>query len=146
MAQQAKPTYYDTLTPYINIEHTGIQYTTCRDFQHISRHKGLRQIIHNPGTADRYIALETPNPIVSKASFIYYDVPKMEENRLDLISHRFFGSAQYAWIISYFNDIDDGYTVHEGQRLKIMKQFSALFNKHEILAPIPAHQLNLGTE
>ena len=146
MAQQPKPIWYDTLVAYITIEHTGIQYTTCRDFDHISRHKGLRQIIHHPVDDDRYVSLEVPNPIISKLTFIYYTVPKMEENRLDLIAHKFFGSAQYSWIISYFNDIDDGYTVHEGQKLKILKQFTGLFNKHEILAPIPAMQLNLGTE
>lgn len=141
-----KPIYYDTLTPYKTIEHTGIQYTVCRDYKHISRYRGLRQVVHNPYDTNRFIALETPNPLLTNAEFLYYDVPASEENRLDLIANKFFGSAQYSWIISYFNGIEDGYTVWEGQRLKILKNFTELFDVGELLAPIPALQLNLGEE
>ncbi len=144
--QFVKPIYYDTLVPYAECEHRGIQYTVCRDYDHISRYRGLRQVIHNPDDSDRFIALEIPNSIVSNAEFLYYDVPSTEENRLDIIAYKFFGSAQYSWIISYFNDIEDGYTVYEGQRLKILKNFTDLFNTGELLAPIPALTLNLGTE
>lgn len=141
-----KPIYYDTFIPYQTIEHTGIQYNVCYDFNHISRYKGLRQLTHNPSDDDRFIALETPNSITSNAKFIYYDVPRMEENRLDLIAYKFYGSAQYSWIVAYFNDIEDGFTVNEGQRLKILENFTELFNSGELLAPIPALQLNLGSE
>ncbi|MCM1222698.1 MAG: hypothetical protein NC548_50400 [Lachnospiraceae bacterium] len=141
-----KPIYYDTLQPYGVVEHTGIEYTVCRDFSHISRYKGLRQLVHNPQESDRFITLETPNPLITNARFRYYDVPATEENRLDLIAYKFFGSAQYSWVISYFNSIDDGFTVVEGQRLKILDNFTDLFSKGELLASIPALQLNLGTE
>ncbi|MCM1226435.1 MAG: hypothetical protein NC320_03290 [Clostridium sp.] len=141
-----KPIYYDTLQPYGVVEHTGIEYTVCRDYDHISRNMGLRQVVHNPQETDRFVALETPNPIITNAKFRYYDVPASEENRLDLIANKFFGSAQYSWIISYFNNIEDGFTVTEGQRLKILENFTDLFNKGELLASIPALTLNLGTE
>ena len=141
-----KPIYYDTTTPYISVEHTGIQYTVCRDFKHISRYKGLRQLIHNPVSLERFITLETPNPVVTNGRFTYYDVPATEENRLDLIAYKFFGSAQYSWVISYFNNIEDGFTVREGQRLRILENFTELFNVGELLAPIPAMQLILGAE
>lgn len=144
--QNTKPIYYNTLVPYCTVKHTGIQYAVCRDYNHISRYKGLRQIVHNSNDNDRFIALETANPIVSNAKFIYYDVPATEENRLDLIANKFFGSPQYSWIISYFNDIEDGYTVSEGSRLKILKNFTDLFNTGNLLAPIPALILNLGSE
>lgn len=138
---------YNTLIPYRVLEHNGIQYTTCRDFNHVSRCKGLRQVIHNPEESTRFIALETPNAFVSNnVDVVYYDVPAHEENRLDLIAHKFLGSAQYSWVISYFNGIEDGYTVNEGQRLQIPKTISSLFNTGEILAPISALQLNLGEE
>lgn len=141
-----KPIYYDTLIPYQEIDYHGIQYTVCRDFDNISRYRGLRQIVHDPNESTRYITLETQNTVTSNAKFEYYDVPLSEENRLDLISNRFFGSPQYSWVISYFNDIEDGYTVHEGQRLRILKNITALFNSGELLAPISAMQMNLGTE
>lgn len=141
-----KPIYYDTTKPYKEIEHTGISYSVCRDFDYISRYRGLRQIVHNPDDADRFVTLETPNSFISNAKFNYYDVPATEENRLDLIAHKFFGSAQYSWIMSYFNDIPDGFSVAEGQRIKILANFTELFNKGELLASIPALQLNLGSE
>lgn len=141
-----KPIYYDTLKPYTVIKHSGIEYSVCRDYNHICRYKGLRQIVHNPNTSNRFLTLETPNPITTNAEFIYYDVPAQEENRIDLIANKFYGSAQYSWIISYFNGIEDGFTVYEGQRIKILKNFTSLFAKGELLASIPALQLNLGSE
>lgn len=138
--------YYNTTTPYKILDHKGIWYSTCRDFNHISRYKGLRQIIYNANGDDRDVTLETPSIKSTILQFIYYDVPTTEENRLDIIAYKFFGSAQYSWIISYFNDIPDGYTVFSGQRLKIVKNFTQLFNKGEILSSIPPMQLQLGSE
>lgn len=139
--------FYDTLVPYKVIDHKGIQYTVCRDFDSISRYKGLRQVIHNPNDTDRFIALETPNAFhTNEIAVTYYDVPAQEENRLDIIAHKMLGSAQYSWVIAYFNGIEDGFTVREGQRLKIPKTISSLFSSGEILAPISALQLNLGSE
>jgi hypothetical protein len=141
-----KPEYYNTLKPYKIIPHTMIDYTTCREFNHISRYRGLRQIIHNPDGEDRFIALENTNPFSTSLAFQYYEVPLSEENRLDLIAKKFYGSPQYSWIISYYNQIEDGYSVREGQKLLILKNFTDLFANGELLAPIPAMQLNLGSE
>lgn len=136
----------DTLTPYCEVEHKGIQYTTCRDFSHISRHACLRQVVHNPGYSDRFVALETANGFASHSEVIYHDVKSHEENRLDILAYQYLGSAQYAWVIALFNSIEDGYTIREGQRLAVPKSLSSLFNNGEILAPVPATQLNLGSE
>lgn len=137
----------DTLTPYKSVEHTGIEYGVCREFNHISRCKGLRQLVHNPSDEDaRFVALETPNPFTTSTAVVFYDVPAHEENRLDVIAHRYLGSASYAWVLAYFNGIEDGFTVREGQRLQIPATFSSLFNEGEVLAAIPPLQLNLGSE
>ena len=69
-----------------------------------------------------------------------------EENRLDLIANTYLGSATYSWVIAYFNQIEDGYTVREGQTLIIPKTITSLFSDGEILAPITALALNLGEE
>ena len=140
------PVNYNTLIPYRVIEHTGIEYTVCRDFNHISRYKGLRQIVHDPTSYSRFITLESPNPFSTSAEFEYYEVPLSEQNRLDLIAYKFYGAAQYSWIIAYYNGIEDGFTVLEGQKLRILKNFTTLFSKGELLAPIPAMQLQLGSE
>ena len=138
----------DTLTPYDVVESNGgIQYGVCRDFSHISRYRGLRQLVHNPDSIpDRFVALETPNSITINAEVTYYDVPHIEENRLDLIAYNTLGDPTYSWVIAYFNGIADGFTVHQGQRLAIPKSITALFNKGELLASISPSMLNLGSE
>lgn len=138
---------YDINHPYQEIPYEGIQYTNCRDFGHISRYKGLRQVVHNPDNTDeRYMALETVNPFTTNADVDYYEVPSRYENRLDIIAYEELGSASYAWVIAYFNNIEDGFSVHEGQLIKIPKNISSLFNNGEILQTVPALGLNLGSE
>lgn len=140
--------WYNTLIPYRTIPYYGIQYSVCRDYNHISRYRGLRQIIHNPNnTDDRFVALETPNPFVTHNQNVkYYEVHPTEENRLDLIANKFYGNPNYGWIISYFNGIPDGYTVHSGQKLMIPNAVTDLFSKGEILQSVSPTALNLGTE
>lgn len=142
-----KPVYYNTLVPYQIAPHGGIQYLVCRDFNHISRYKGLRQLAHNYNdNATRFVTLETPNQVSSNAECKYYDVPYTEVNRLDIISNKFYGTPNYSWVIAYVNGIEDGFTVREGQHLKIPNSITNLFNKGELLAAIPPLQLNLGVE
>lgn len=138
--------FYNTLVPYKTLDYKGIQYASCRDFNHISRYRGLRQVIHSPNEPDRLVTLETPNPFITNTDVNYYEVSADTENRLDVIAYRFLGSAQYAWVIAYFNGIEDGFTCREGQRLAIPKSISSLFNTGEILQAIPASTLNLGKE
>lgn len=136
----------NTLVPYREVEHIGIQYSTCRDYEHISRHRGLRQLVHGPDSRERFIALETSNPFLSNTEVVYHEVKAHEENRLDLIANMYLGSPTYSWVIAYFNSIEDGFTAREGQKLAIPKSISSLFNKGEMLAPVSALQLNLGEE
>lgn len=136
----------NTLTPYKVIDYNGIQYGVCRDFDHISRYRGLRQVVHNPTQTDRFIALENTNEFQTQLKVVYYEVKPDEENRLDLIAHRQLGNASYAWIIAYFNDIQDGFSVHAGDRVKLPNAISDLFNKGELLASINPTMLNLGEE
>lgn len=136
----------DTYKPYDSVERDEIQYTVCRDYNHISRYRGYRQVIHEGSTPDRFVALETNNPFHSNTKINYYTVPASRENRLDIIAQEQLGSANYAWVIAYFNNISDGFTVREGQTIAIPTSISSLFSKGEILAPVSAIQLNLGTE
>jgi len=139
--------WYNTLIPYKKLEHLGIQYTTCRDFDHISRYRGLRQVTHCPGTDDIYVTLEIPNPFITHdTTTSYYEVPVIEENRLDLIAYKFLGNSCYSWVISYLNGIEDGFTVRAGTKLRIPKSITSLFNKGELLQSVSPVQLNLGTE
>ena len=138
----------NTLSPYEELPDDYIQYTVCRDFDHISRYRNIRQVVHLPeDTTDRYIALEVPNPIQgTDLDFVYHEVTPNEENRLDIISYNYYGTATYSWVISYFNNIQDGYTVHPGQTLKMPKDISSLMTTGNLLQSVTALRLNLGTE
>lgn len=135
-----------TADSYAVVEREDIQYTYCRDFDHISRYKGLRQVIHQGQLPSRYVALESPNAFETRSNVSYYTVPANRENRLDLIAQELLGSADYKWVIAYFNNLSDGFTVREGMTLQIPKTISSLFESGELLAPIQAVRLNLGTE
>lgn len=136
----------DLTVPYDIITHEGIVYSVCKDFNHISRYRNLRQVVHLPDSADRYVTLETTNPFVTNTEIKYHEVTIEEENRLDLIAAKELGSATYGWVIAYFNHIEDGYTVRENQKLIIPNSVTALLSNGEILAPITALKLNLGEE
>ena len=138
--------FSDLNEPYKEVERDPIQYTYCVDFDHISRYRGLRQVIHQGKSDDRFIALETPNQFVSNADVKYIVVPHHLENRLDLIAYKYLGSAKYAWVIAYFNGIQDGYSVVEGTQLAIPTSITALFESGELLQSIGATKLNLGSE
>lgn len=139
--------FYDTLVPHKTIEYKGIHYTVCRDYSHISRYRGLRQVVFMPDDPERFTALETANAITSnKLPVKFHTVTVTEENRLDLIAYKELGSVSYAWVIAYMNRIVDGYTVHEGQRLTIPINITSLFSKDELLAPVSPSALNLGSE
>ena len=136
----------DLTIPYKTLEHEGIAYSVCRDFDHISRYRDLRQVVHCPNAADRYVTLETVNPFVTHTEVKYHEVTVQEINRLDLIADKELGSATYSWVIAYFNKIEDGYTVREGQRLIMPTSVTALLSSGEVLAPVVATKLNLGEE
>lgn len=136
----------NTLVPYYKVEYDGIQYGVCRDFPHITQYRNLRQVVHNPSRDDRFVALETVNPFLAELEVEYYDVPDAEENRLDIIAYKKLGSATYAWVLVYLNNIEDGYTVHGGQQLAIPKSFNSLFDRGEILAPVSLNVPNLSEE
>lgn len=137
----------DLTKPYKVLPNNGIVYSTCRDFNHISRYRDLRQVVLDSGTPYRKTILETTNPFVTHLDVTYHEVTINEENRLDLIADTELGSATYGWVLAYFNHIADGYSAIEGQKLIVPEQgVTALLNNGEILAPIPYTKLNLGEE
>lgn len=138
---------HDTTRPYKEVEYRGIEYTVCKDFGHISRYKKLRQIIHFLEGTKRFKTLEIQNYYdYTNLKVEYYEVTVQTENRLDLISYKYFGTPNYSWIISYINGISDGYTVFEGQMLMIPVALSDLFGSGSVLAAVSPTSLNLGTE
>lgn len=136
----------DTWTAYKEVKRDPIQYSYCVDYNHISRYRGLRQVIHQGLSDDRYIALETVNSIPESSDVRYYIVPHDRENRLDLIAQEQLGSSTYSWVIAYYNKLQDGFTVVEGTKLAIPLSISSLMQKGQLLESVSAIQLNLGSE
>ena len=136
----------DLTLPYKEIQHNGISYQSCVGYNHISRYRNLRQVSHRLDNG-RYTTLETVNPFITNTEVKYHEVTATEINRLDLIAEKELGSATYSWVLAYFNGIEDGYTVREGQKLIFPRGgVTALLNGGEILASIPPLKLNLGEE
>lgn len=131
---------------YKEVERDPIQYTYCVEYDHICRYRGLRQVVHQGLSEDRYVALETVNTIPDGVDLRYYVVPHKYENRLDLIAQEQLGSATYAWVIAYINKIQDGFTCIEGTKLAIPISISSLFNRGQVLESVTATTLNLGSE
>lgn len=153
--------YYDTLVPYpentdYQRNRMNIQYSNCCEYTHISRYSCLREINHSykvpkgkgEYAINQFSALESVNPIHSNMDVVYYTVRAEEENRLDLIAAKYLGSARYAWVIAYINEIHDGFSVFEGTRLKIPASRSviSLMDSGEMLEAINPLMLNLGEE
>lgn len=137
----------DLTQPYKEANYVGISYSNPIEYDHISRYRNLREVTVGPNLVDKFALLETVNPLITNnLEIIYHVVELSEENRLDLIANKFLGSSTYSWVIAYFNQIDDGYTVREGQTLIIPRTITALFANGEILAPINYLRLNLGEE
>ena len=134
--------------PYEKVDYKGIQYAPCCEYNHISRYRGLRRVIHSPqDVPSRFISLETPNAfITSNLKVIWHEVEATEENRLDLIAYKYLGSPTYSWVIAYFNQIEDGFTCRLGQQLMIPKSVTDLMQTGEILQPVTALTLNLASE
>lgn len=136
----------NTLIPYDTVDYAGIQYSVCRDYDHISRYRGLRQVTHIANSPNRFVTLETPNPFQTHSLIRYYEVSTDEENRLDLIAYKLLGDPTYSWILAKFNNIEDGYSVRAGQKLRYPESITTLFNKGEMLASVSPTMLNLGEE
>lgn len=134
--------------PYKKLDYKYITYSVCREYDHISRYKGLRQIVHSPEYQnERFISHETSNAITYRnIPVTWHNVLTDEVNRLDIIAYRYLGSAQYAWVIAYFNNIEDGFTCYLDQSLKIPNSISDLMKDGEMLSNISPTYLNLGTE
>ena len=138
---------HDTTCAYKEVDYHGIEYTMCKDYEHISRYRRLRQVIHYLEGTDRFMTLETQNKYsYSGVTYEYYTVTVDRENRLDLISYDYYNTISYAWLIAYVNGISDGYTVYEGRTLIIPTSITDLFGNNRILSPIPVSTLSLGTE
>ena len=92
-------------------------YLEPRNFNHISRYRQYYQIadIDNNVTY-----LESSNPIkINSKNSVFHVVADSEEDRLDIIAKKYYGSASMYWVIAMANNLIDPTTVLSGTVLEI---------------------------
>ena len=97
----------------------------------LSRYKNLKRLINEDGVA--YI--ETPEKVVIRESQkdIFYSVELGFENRLDLISYKFYNTPFLWWVIAIMNNIENPLDVQAGIVLRI-PSMSTLYEAGGVLS------------
>ena len=94
-----------------------MRYAKPRQFNHTSRYQIYRQIVDKNN--DTYIETSNQTPVAESNKDLYHEVQREEENRLDIISLKYYGDPQYFWIIAMANNLVDPFIVKVGDMLRI---------------------------
>lgn len=95
----------------------NMRYALPRKYVKPSRYRIYRQIIDEENNT----YTETVNQTVIKESDldIYHEVQMHEENRLDIISNKYYGTPEMWWAIAQANDMINPFIVKQGTILRI---------------------------
>lgn len=99
-----------------------MKYAKPRKYVKISRYGIYRQIIDNNN--NMYHETFNQTTVDESPSDKYHEVQKEEENRLDIISYKYYGSADYYWVIALANNMIDPFIVKVGDILRIPNFYS----------------------
>lgn len=96
----------------------GIEYLPSVEYKNACRYKNLRTIQDD---ITKNIHHESWNQvgIVKSREDTYYTVTNADENRLDIIANRFYGTPRFWWIIALANYIMDPFYIPVGTTLRI---------------------------
>lgn len=100
-----------------------MKYAKPRKYNKISRYQIYRLIMDNNN--DTYTETSNSTPVIETNRDLYHEVQREEENRLDIISNKYYGTPEYFWLIAMANDIVDPFVVRVGDVLRIPDFFSA---------------------
>jgi capsid portal protein len=94
-----------------------LKYAKPRNYPNISRYEIYRQIIDN----DNNIYVETANqtPVDESQNDKYHEVLQEEENRLDIISNKYYGNPEFWWVIAVGNNLVDPFVIKVGDIIRI---------------------------
>lgn len=100
----------------VKILYEDIIYGSPINYKYISRYAKTRTIT-NQGLPFHEITVskEIPESLTDK----YITVSNIQQNRLDLISYEYYGSAIYWWYIAETNNIIDPFDIPRGTTLRI---------------------------
>jgi hypothetical protein len=93
-----------------------MRYAAPRKYGYPSRYGIYRQIVDDK---DTYTETVNKTIIAEKDSDIYHEVQMHEENRLDIIANKYYGSPDLWWVIAMGNNIIDPFIVKVGDIIRI---------------------------
>lgn len=83
----------------------------------VSRYHRLNRI--KDDTGDEYVESYEPIEFPENSDDQYHLVTPGEENRLDLISYKFYGTALLYWVIAEASGIEDPFNVPAGSTVRV---------------------------
>ena len=98
-----------TITYYKNNEYSS----------NISRYKILRKIVEDGDEQSAYLETQNQRFVAESDKDIYHFVKDGEENRLDIISQKYYGTPDLWWAIALANEFIDPFVVNEGALIRI---------------------------
>ena len=94
-----------------------MRYAKPRKYKKISRYGIYRQIIDNNN--DTYTETINPTPVVESEDDIFHEILMEEENRLDIVSNKYYGTPELWWVIAMANDIIDPLFIRPGTIVRV---------------------------
>ena len=120
------PSYYAETREHFN----QLTYYPSVTYKNVSRYSNLRTLKDDDGNT--YHESWNQKYIDYTDSDQYFTVTSVEEDRLDIISVKFYGTPRYWWVIAIANYILDPFNVPTGTNLRIPPMLS-LYNKGGVL-------------
>ena len=102
-----------------------LEYLPKINYKNVCRYKNLRTLQDETGKI--YHETWFQKFINKSNADEYFIVTKIEEDRLDIISYKYYNTPKYWWVIAMANDIIDPLCVRRGTILRIPK-FNSLFD------------------
>lgn len=109
---------------------SSIEYLPTILYKNASRYKGLRTIQADDGKI--YHESWVQKTVDQSADDEYFVVTEIEENRLDIISTKYYNTPRYWWVIALANYIIDPFDIPIGTQLRIPPLIS-LYNSGGVL-------------
>ena len=89
-----------------------MRYAKPRKYTHVSRYSVYRQIIDDNN--NQYTETANQYTVDEENTDIYHEVQNEEENRLDIISNKYYNTPDYYWVIAMANDLVDPFIIKVG--------------------------------
>ena len=120
------PTYFAEAREYFK----ELEYYPSINYKNVSRYRNLRTLMDTDGKI--YHESWNQKFVDYSDGDQYFTVTKVEENRLDIVSQKYYGTPRYWWVIAIANYIIDPFDLAVGTNLRIPPILS-LYNKGDVL-------------